>query len=882
MKLLGIQFRLLLLGIAPTILLVSSLAFYFIQYHYLDLENALKEKGQVTINQLAISSIYGVFSANTDVLSEISNGLLDEPDIVSVQIIDSLGEVLVKSEKTPLPPENELLFFQHPVTIHTINKKPNVPITTSTLSAISIPVKTLGTVKITLSLENTHKQQQTYLFNSLLLICIGIICTILFALRLSRTISSPIVNLTRTANDLANGSMNARASESSIFEINTLCQSFNMMAIGLQQTQHYLTHQVDLAVNKLSETLESLEEKNKSLEINTQLAISQNKTKSQFIAHISHEIRTPMNGILGFIELLTNSNLSLQQREQTQLIETSATSLLAIVNEILDYSSLETGNFKINVSTFNLRENIENCITTIFPASNKVQIILDVDNTIPDFISTDPIRLQQIITNLLGNACKFTLQGHILIRCRLLETHSLFITISDTGTGIHKDKIHRLFQPFLQTSEYAVTNDLGTGLGLTICKNIIERLGGTVGVCTEYNTGSTFWLNLPISVTTPIQPETQKQTILVIDSFSLRRNALTKQLTYLGYKTNSFASISDIEQQKKNVYNIIFYAEEKKNYEAEQVRNKIKSVSSGAIIFLNPYKKPLPSIHFLTLPCRSSYLKNTIESVTKIKSISAHSTKNKTSQKTSLFSIFIADDNEINRLLLKSQLETHCKNITLANDGQAALSCLQKNKYDLIFLDLQMPYYSGQELIKLIKQPKSINKESPVIAITAHAQSHQRKVLIEAGFDECLIKPVLMEQLIEILDLWLPVATTHFKSGNDPIDYVMIMLDKTSGNIELAINLFNKLFSELQEQSLAIEKALEANDLTLAEEITHKLHGSVSFCGYTDIQNLVRTLEIYLSKKNPQLATPSFVLLKNKIIDFVELKEGILNQLSKM
>jgi len=876
----GIQFRLLLLAIVPTLLLISSLAYYFIQYHYIDLENALKDKGQITINQLAISSIYGVFSGNSEVLNEIASSLLNEPDIALVEITDKLGNALAHSEKNPFPPQKKLIFFQHPVAIQSIQHRTNETANTLLHQPISKPAKIIGSVKIALSLVNTQKKQQSYLLNSLLLICIGVFFTILLSIRLSNSISTPIINLIKIANDLADGNMNARAKGSSTSEIDDLCLSFNSMAIALQNTHNYLTQQVELAVNKLNVTLGRLEQKNKSLEKTTQLAITQNNTKSQFLAHISHEIRTPMNGILGFIELLTKSKLSLQQLDQAHLIKTSATSLLAIVNEILDYSSLETGNFKINISTFNFRENLENCSTTIVPASDKVCVIVDIDENIPYWISTDPIRLQQVITNLLGNACKFTHQGHIIIRCHLLESNSLFISISDTGIGIHKNKIKDLFLPFLQTSEYAVNNELGTGLGLTISKNIIERLGGTLGVCTQYNTGTTFWFNLPISITKSPPVKIQTLRILIIDALNLRRKALTKQLNHLGYKTLTSSSITELKLKPSSYFDLLFYADKNETYDVNEIQNQIKPVTCSAIIFLNSHKKTLSFVHCLALPCRSNYLKNVIETITHTTQAIPDIIPNKTSIRATSCSIFIADDNEINRLLLKSQLEEHCKNITLAKDGKKALFYLQQHKYDLIFLDLQMPYFSGQDIIKNIKKTASINRDSPVIAITAHAQSHQRQTLIEAGFDECLIKPVLLEQLTEILNLWLPEKESCLQNKTEMMDYVKAMLDKTSGNIDLATTLFNKLFIELQQQSETIERALNSNNLTLAEQVTHKLHGSVSFCGFVDIQEMAAVMEVCLIEKNTQCIDTNFLVLKNKIIDFIKLKETILNQLT--
>ncbi len=247
-------------------------------------------------------------------------------------------------------------------------------------------------------------------------------------------------------------------------------------------------------------------------------------------------------------------------------------------------------------------------------------------------------------------------------------------------------------------------------------------------------------------------------------------------------------------------------------------------------------------------------------------------------------SIFIADDNKINRLLLQSQLESYCNNITVAANGKTALVYLKQYKYDLILLDLQMPYFSGQELIKIIKQPSSVNLDTPVIAITAHTQSHQRKTLIEAGFDECLIKPILMEQLNELLNLWMPSPTietseTFNKEEIETVDYATALLQRTSGDTALAIVIFNKLFTELPDQSLAIEQALKSNELGIAQETTHKLHGSVSFCGFFDLQILANNLETSFLESDLQSIHTNFTLLKNKISYFSQLKQSIIDQL---
>jgi len=244
-------------------------------------------------------------------------------------------------------------------------------------------------------------------------------------------------------------------------------------------------------------------------------------------------------------------------------------------------------------------------------------------------------------------------------------------------------------------------------------------------------------------------------------------------------------------------------------------------------------------------------------------------------------SIFIADDNKINRLLLQSQLEDYCQNITLAADGKEALSYLQQYKYDLILLDIQMPYLSGLELVKIIKKIDSINQNTPVIAITAQIPIPQHKSLSRSEFDECLIKPILLEHLEELLEKWLAISPSENKVTTElTVDYISALLQRTSGNILLATTIFNKLFAELPEQLELINQAIKTENYTAAYEITHKLHGSVSFCGFSDLQIPAQTLEKSLFTHKKDLIHSSLDQLNNKITDLMEQQNSILKQLS--
>ncbi len=882
----GIRFRLFIMGLAPTLLLVISLTAYFIEIQFRYLEQSLLERGNTIATQLAVASTYGVFSANKPMLQAMSDDLLNEKDVVYVSIKDLNGKVLAQSSHILESGNDSLQIFEADVKIQSLRKNSAAIDFSLFETEKQTDDRHIGFVQIGLSQKPIRLARHSFLTNSLTIIVACFVFALLLAFRLSKTISTPLINLTEVANDLANGNMDARAGKNSTTEIATLCESFNSMAIGLQQTQNYLIQQVNNAVKELTVAMESLEEKNQSLEKTTQMAIAQNETKSQFLAHISHEIRTPMNGIIGFIDLLTQSKLSPGQLEQARLIKTSAYGLLTIVNEILDYSSLETGNFKTKNISFDVRECIESSITAIVPRSRDVQIIIDIDTNLPTTVTSDPVRISQVLTNLVGNACKYTKQGHIVIRCILTRQSRLFVSVSDTGVGIAKNVIKDLFHPFLQISEYAVYKELGTGLGLTIAKNIIERLHGRIGVHSQLGKGSVFWFDIPVDAKEEEHSEIPGAMITVIDPMRLSRKALVKQLNRLGYTSRCFSAITQFRRQHENIREIILYAAGKTLVRDDDFHielNRIGSfVGDAKVIFTTHQLHGSSTAEILPLPCRSSFLKQVItnaldDRATRSASDSSPDRDNAASHQ---FPVFIADDNEINRLLLKSQLESRSDDITLAEDGKQALALLRQRKYQLILLDLQMPHYNGLELLKIIKRTDCINHNTPVVAITAHAQSHQRKKLIDAGFDECLIKPVMSDQLNEVLNLWQPrLQPTHAYSSTDN-DYLAQMLEKTSQNKQLAEVLFNKLFNELPGQVRMIQDALDDSEWDKANKIIHKLHGSVGFCGFSVLKEAAQRVEIDLSDGKFDKAKASFTDLQNKIDRFMEHKTDILLGLS--
>lgn len=317
---------------------------------------------------------------------------------------------------------------------------------------------------------------------------------------------------------------------------------------------------------------------------------------------------------------------------------------------------------------------------------------------------------------------------------------------------------------------------------------------------------------------------------------------------------------------------LVFYFEESSYCNIEKTRPRLKALDN---------KRRSVISFFLTHPYHFIFLQNVISSKTENKNTMSELSICLT--RSHSFSIFIAYQNPINRVRIKSLLDPYCNKITLADDGKQALSYLKVKKYDLILLDDQIPFFSDPDIINRIRQPSSINNQSPVIGLTAQTQRDRRNLFISAGFDECLIKPIVIENLLELLDLWLPqlYSHSHIKSEPKVSDYLTPLLSRTYGNTALARIILSKLFSEMLEQSKSIGSALEAKDYKSARETTHFLHGSVSYCGFTDIQKLANAMESSLYTNNQQLIYSNFLSLNKKITSFLLLKDDILNQLPK-
>ncbi len=510
----GIKHQVLLLTLVPTLTISILLGAYFTSSRLHDLKESFLKKGETLALQIAPSGEYGVFSRNKLLLQDIANEAFNDPHVQSVAFYTANGENLLNvgkssfklqlSENSKLASVNQVITLEDPVAAAFIKPVVTYKETDNYTDTTQIE-HVIGWLKLELETDSLHLQEYQILIHAVLILLLCLAISGLFAFKMGRSVTQPILELADCVEKIRNGGELLQPIKLPKYtELKILANGINTMSLALKEANTEMQNKVNQATFSLRRTLETIEVQNVELEMARKSAESANKVKSEFLADMSHEIRTPLNGVVGFIHLLQKTQLTEKQQEYMQTVQRSANNLLSIINDILDFSKIEAGKLQIESTPMDIQECVEETIKLLAPYAREknIKIAPYYHPNVPRGFLGDQLRIKQIITNLVNNAIKFTEQGSVVVHVKLNsdspKNTSVEISVTDTGIGLSEQDQKALFQAFNQVKIGTSRKFGGTGLGLVICKKLVEQMGGEIGVESKLGEGSTFWFTFPI------------------------------------------------------------------------------------------------------------------------------------------------------------------------------------------------------------------------------------------------------------------------------------------------------------------------------------------------------------------------------------------------